>query len=411
MDVGPRLRKGLIYGGIGAIASGVTLAYIAWPSDRATAQVGSFVRNGEAGFVVTHFAYALGPDAAETGACPNGMSKSALEIFAETPEGRRHPGEGDEEYGKRLEAGGKSISTTSDGKNYCMHPELAPPDPHTRILTSASVPAEGIDLDGKISRSKEDAQRGLLDFTGVDGAKGVDNQFWRAVGCNKSFQKSGHSNSFETEMYTGSWGILITLSDVDDLRNDDHVDVGIYANADPIQVSPTRVALEYATYAMDQDKAFRASTTGRLENGVLTTEPVDIRARHVVNSMQLQRPLRDARIRASLSADGVIKGYLAGYTPVIAMYDFQFGYRNASDASGKPSPMARRLLSSNGAARSLGHTCHGMYQSLHRLADGHPDPQTGRFTSISTQYQFEARPAFVVDVKTKSVNAKLIRHD
>lgn len=411
MRARPLARKGLLYAGGGAVVLASAVALSLPSSQRTTAGGGGFVRDGEASFVVTHFAYALGPDAKQTGACPNGMSKNVAEIFAATPAGQRRPGEGDEEYGKRLEAGGEAISATPDGKNFCMHPQLAPPDPHTRILTSASAPAEGIDLDGKVSRSVKDARSGRLDFVGVDGTKGVDNQFWRTVGCSRSFQEGGQSNGFEIEMYTGSWGILITLDDLDDLKNDDHVKVGIHANADPIQLSPTREALEYATYAMDQDKAFRATTTGRIENGVLVTEPVDVRFHNVVNSMHLERPLRDARIRASLSPAGVLKGYLAGYTPVAELYDFQFGYRNGKDASGKPSPMGRRLGSANGAARVLGHTCQGVFQLLNRLADGHKDPKTGKFTSVSTQYRFEARPAFVVDVPTKSTNEKLVRND
>ena len=266
----------LIFAGGGAIALSAALAFGLSPSERATAKSGSFVRDGEAGFIVTRFAYALGPDAEKTGACPAGMSKNVAEIFAETPEGQRRAGEGDEEYGKRVEAGGESISASPDGKNYCMHPELAPRDVHTRILTSATVPAEGINLDGEVSRSEADARRGLLDFRGVDGTKGVDNQFWRLVGCTRSYQENGPSNGFDTEMYTGSWGVLITLGGVDDLKNDDHVEVGIYANADPIQLSPTREALEYATYAMDRDKAFRATTTGRLDNGILGSGPIDL---------------------------------------------------------------------------------------------------------------------------------------
>lgn len=412
MGAAPVRRKGLIYlvGGAAVLVAAVLASTLSAP-DRAIAQSGSFLRDGEAGFVVTHFAYALGPDAAKTGGCPAGMSKNVAEIFAETPAGQRRGGEGDEEYGKRLEAGGEAISATADGKNFCMHPQLAPHDPHTRILTSATAPAEGIDLDGIASRSAADARSGRLDFTGVDGTKGVDNQFWRAVGCNRSYQEGGPSNGFETEMYTGSWGILIALRGVDDLKNDDHVEVGLHANADPIQLSPTRAALEYATYAMDQNTAFRATTTGRIENGVLITEPVDVRFRNVVNGMHLERPLRDARIRATLSPGGILKGYLAGYTSVTDLYDFQFGYRNGKDASGAPSPMGRRLGSSNGAARVLGHTCQGMYQSLNHLADGHRDPKTGKFTAISTQYRFEARPAFVVDVETKSTNEKLARND
>lgn len=389
-------------GGVAAtvIAAG---AWLLWPDSRLTSESGSLLRDGEAGFVVTQFAYALGPDSDAT-ACPAGMSKNVAQIFELSPEGRRRPGETDEQYSQRLEEGGKAISNAPDGRNYCMHPETAPRDIHARMLTSVAAPADGIDLDGRVSRSLADQRSGRLDFTGRDGTRGVDNQFWRAVGCNRSYQSTGQSNGFGTEMYTGSWGILITLGDVDDLRNDSAVDVGIYANADPMQLSPTRKALEYATYAIDQNDGYRATTTGRIVNGVLTTDPVDVRFHNVVNAMYFDRPLRDARIRATLSPQGVIQGYLSGYTPVTALYDFQFGYRAARDARGRPADPRRVLGTANGAARVLGHTCQGMWQSLHRLADGHPDPATGAFTSISTQYRFEARPAFVVDVPTRGAN-------
>lgn len=385
-----------------------TISYLLAPSQRLDARDGSFLRDGEAGFVVTQFDWALGPDAKETSACPSGMTKNVVEIFGGRPEGQRRSGEGDEEYSKRLEDGGKAISAGPDGRNFCLHPEIAPLDPHTSMLLSAQARADGIDLDGKISRSSADARSGRLDFVGPKGEQGIDNQLWRAVGCNRSFQSDGQSRGFATEMYTGSWGILITLGDVDNLKNDDDVEVGIYANADPIQLSPTREALEYATYAMDQDKNFRATTTGRIVDGVLTTDPVDVRFHKVTNGIYLERPLRAARIQAKLSPQGILKGYLAGYTPAAALYDYQFGFRNAKDASGKLAAMARRLGTSNGAARVLGHTCQGIWQSLHRLADGHPDAKTGRFTSISTQYMFEARPAFVVDVDTSSVNKALV---
>lgn len=405
-------RKGVLWGvAFGAAALTGIVVFALMPSDQLYAEGGPFVRDGKAGFVVTAFAYGLGPDTQGTSACPNGMSQDVSQIYAASPAGQRRPGEGDEAYSMRLNSGGQSISTSADGRNFCMHPELAPPELHTRILSDASVRAEGIDLDGKVSRSQADQRSGRLDFVGTDGTPGVDNQFWRAVGCNRSYQSSGSSNGFDIEMYTGSWGILLTLGDVDDLRNDDHVTVGIYANADPLALSPTRAALEYATYAMDQNPRFRATTSGRLKNGVLTTDPVDVRFHAVVNGMYLERPLRDARIKATLTPQGVLKGYLAGYSPVRELYDYQFGYRNGKEQDGKLAPLQKRLGSANGAARVLGHTCQGIWQSLHRLADGHPDPKTGAFTSISTQYRFEARPAFVVDTDTRSANEALVRND
>lgn len=375
------------------------LAFAGWllfGDNRLEADVGGVVRDGEAGFVVTKFAYALGADPIGTSACPAGPSKNVAEIYGATLEGQRKPGEGDKSYSDRLEAGGRAISNAPDGRNFCAFPEIAPPDPNTQRMLDPHVRVDGLNLDGLISHSAADQRTGRLDFTAPDGTQGIDNQFWRTVGCTRSYQKDGLSNGFEQGMYVGEWGILIGLSGVNDLANDDDVDVLISANADPIRLSPSRSALEFATYSLDPDLSFRATTSGRIKNGVLTTEPVDVRFHSVVNGMYLIRPLRDARIRARVSPDGKLEGLLAGFTPTVALYDYQFGFRNAKDAKGAPSDIRRRLGSSNGAARVLGHTCQGIWQSLHALADGHPDNR-GRFTSISTQYRFEARPAFLVE--------------
>jgi hypothetical protein len=210
-------------------------------------------------------------------------------------------------------------------------------------------------------------------------------------------------------MYTGSWGILLTLKGVDDLRNSKNVEVGFYASADPIQLSPTREALSNATYAMDQNPRFRATAHGRIANGVLTTDPVDVRFHWEVNSIYLERPLQDARLRMTFTADGGMEGILAGYTPVEALYDFAYGFRNGKDAKGNPAPLQLRTISSVGQAAVLEHTCNGAYFALKQMADGHRDPKTGQCSSISTQYRLKVIPAFVVDTSTQSVNAELER--
>ncbi len=356
-----------------------------------------FLHEGEAGFVISRIAFALPDDALETGACPQGMAKNVREIFAATEEGKRRPQESDEAYAARLGEGGKPFSTAPNGQNLCTNPEAGAPDPHFRTVRLSTMRVPGIDLDGASAPGAGTAGHCVHeDFTGPDGEPGVDNQFYRVVGCTRSYQSTGPSNGFDTEMLTGSWGILLSLSGVDDIVNDDDVQVRFFANADPIQLSPAREPLAFATYLVDPDPAFQAATRGRIENGVLTTEPADVQFHHVVNSMYLVRPLRDARLQVTLSADGELEGYLAGYTPVEAMYDVQFGYRDGSTSTGEPAPEHRRVGSANGAAFVLGHTCNGVYYALYEHADGHPDPDTGKCTSISTQYRISALPAFVI---------------
>lgn len=366
------------------------------------------LRNREMGFVVTEFAYALGPDASE--ACPAGLSggvRAMTEALSKTAAGQRAPDEKQDAYDRRLS---RLVHTAPNGKNMCLNPEAGSPDPNWRMVSARNLKVSGIDLDDRSSSDRQPAGEGACaheDFQGLNGERGVDNQFYRVVGCTAGFQSSGAANGFQTEMLTGSWGILVSIKDVDDLRNDPDVEVGIYANADPIELSSARNPLAFATYATEQNPRYRAIAKGRIVNGVLTTKPTDIRVRNVVAAMFDDRVLRDGRLRLTFTPDGGMEGFMAGYTPVEAMYDLQYGARSSRTAKGEPVPERVRANRSMGRAGALGHTCNGAYHALYQAADGHRDAKTGRCTSISTQYRLRMAPAFVVDAKTQSVNAQL----
>ncbi len=377
--------------------------------------------DGRAGFVVADIGFA---GAASNTVCPDGRSMGYREIYERSPEGRRREGESEEDYARRLDRQGRALAIV-DGESLCMRPELGH-DPHYRTMDDANVLAFGIDLDGQDSRANTQPAGGTCahnDFRGPGGARGIDNQHIRLVGCSGGTQAAQaqeqrqqqvaasprrRGSGLTVEMHTGAWGILISVSGVDDIANDDAVEVGIYANNDPIQLSGNREPVSYVTYAIQQDPRFSAVARGRIVDGVLTTDPVDVRFHHVLNGMRLERPLRDARMRATFAADGSLEGYIAGYTPIVEMYDVDYGFRNGKDFNGvDPAPFERRRNSAIGAAAVLGRTCEGVWAALQQLADGHRDPETGRCTSISTQYWFHALPAFVVDMPSEGVNDDL----
>lgn len=397
-------RKWLWWNGFRIVAVGMTVAAV-----QALARP-EFVADGEAGFVVSSFRYALSHDASETGACPSGMAEGYADkgdVFIGRDDLQQLEGEREDLYIKRLF--GAAFSDDSV-RNLCLNPELGEPDLRYLTVSGEDVPVYGIDLDGENSRADGTATPGSCahdDFPGMNGEGGIDNQFYRLVGCNNSFQSTGLSNSFDIEMLTGSWGILITLSGVDDIVNDDEVEVGIFANADPIQLSPTREPLPWATYAMRPEAHYQSRTRGRIRDGVLTTEPVDVRIQWVVNSIREDRPLDQARLHMTLSEEGVLEGYLAGYTNVEALYNYMYGFRTGTDGTGQLAPLRLRAGSSIGKAFVLGYTCEGAYYALQELADADPDPETGACTSISTQYQLRAIPAFVVAEATGGINDEL----
>jgi hypothetical protein len=412
----------------------------------------TFVQDGKAGFVVAHIEYALSKDAKDTGVCPDGMTQGMRREGVGVSDGAYQPGSaGSEQRSAASAAAGPAAASTAsaaptstaqgekDGPaaqqkpattpeeaerqfvraitdpnrtNACANPESVGPDPNFRVVKTPDAKAYGIDLDGQDSRAKGKLAPGTCahnDLLGMNGERGIDNQFFRVVGCSNSYQSTGQSNGYAIEMLTGSWGILLSLSGVDDIRNDDDVEVGIFSNADPIELSPTREPLPNATYAIDQDPRFQGKTRGRIKDGVLTTDPVDVRFHKITNSIYLERPLVAARVKMTLSEDGVLEGYLAGYTPVAAMYNLQYAFSDGKNGKGEPAAARLITVSSMGQAAVLGHTCNGAYYALKELADGHPDPATGKCTSISTQYRIKAIPAFVVDEKTQSVNKDLER--
>jgi len=367
-----------------------------------------FLRNGVMGMVISHIEFALAPNANLASNCPNGMTLNLQEIYANTPAGKRREDETDQEYLKRLSSAGKKLGRSEDGRDFCMHPQLADPEPNFHSVVGSQTAVWGLNLDGRDSAE---------DFSGVDGESGIDNQWYRTVGCSRSFQPNGMSLSFNIAMLTGSWGIVLEVKGVDDLRNDDQVQVSIYANGDPIRLSPSREPLSYASYSPDTDERYWTTVPGRIEDGVLSSQPADITLRSEVNSMLLERVLRDARVELTLAEDGSASGYLAGYAPVESLYDMLYGYRTGRKFGGELAPLALRSNSANGAAFVLGHTCHGAYQALYANADGHPDSETGQFTSISMQYRIKTLPAFILSasgpdvVTTGVVAAEITRGD
>jgi hypothetical protein len=387
--------------GCATIASLVVLAAqgIVPVTSAAGLQSGAIV-DGKAGFVVTQFAYALSDDASKTGACPNGLTtgyRNIGDVMQGHPVLQRRPDETDTGFSQRTSSG-----VFASTENLCMHPERGTPDPNFHTVTGPDVAViGGIDLDQQASLAIGKPASGTCahdDFRGMNGERGIDNQFFRVAGCISTFQPGGQTIDLVTEMMTGSWGIVLTVNGIDDLRNDPSVEVGFYANADPVQLSATRAPLANASYSASSDPRFRALTHGRIVNGVLTSDPVDVRFYSVFNPVRTERFLRDARVFMSFTPDGGLEGYLAGYTPVEAIYDVQFGFRNGTEVSGAPANTRLINTRSIGQANFIGHyTCEGAYQALLRDADGHRDAATGRCTSISTQYHLRAVPAFVDD--------------
>jgi hypothetical protein len=176
----------------------------------------------------------------------------------------------------------------------------------------------GMNLDGKVGKS---------DFTSPTGEKGIDNQLFRVLGCNAHF----HAPEGQLQLFGNKFvktipfnRMLIELSNVDNLKNADNVDVTIYHGRDPVLLDATgenvapggteRVDMRYG-------KPLIQHLHGRIRDGVLTTDPIKEGqwAWVTYSGDPTVIHMRDMRVQLKL-ADGSAEGMLAGYTTVDSFY-------------------------------------------------------------------------------------------
>ena len=228
--------------------------------------------------------------------------------------------------------------------------------------------AAGIDLDGKSGRH---------DFKGLDGGKSVDNQLWRAVGCVKAFRESSEPKIAKRLFISARAPTLIEVRGIDDPRNDPDVTVNVYAAADPVVRDGKGDALARASFHLDPDRTLRATTRGRIVDGVLTTDPIDLRFNYKEQIIDAPREFRGARIRAELKPDGSVEGSVYGYYTLASYWS------------------SIEQMTQNGA-NLTGVSCPGVKQAIDRLADGYYDKRTRHYTAISSAYNFVGVRAFIV---------------
>jgi hypothetical protein len=254
-------------------------------------------------------------------------------------------------------------------ENVYIYPETYP-DPGLVGITGDLT--EGFNLDGDIATG----------YPSPTGDKGVDNNFYRALGCTKSYRGpprlSAGALSTNDSMRNGAWTVAIVVHGAGkDPMNDSKVDVGFYVSSDKlVKDGNGEIARDY-TFRIKPAKLegmMQASTS----NGVITskgaTPEIWIRDPGSVRDLQLL----NARLKLQMKADGSLEGYVGGYRPWYPIYD--------------------ALIKARGpVAEALGWIeLPAIYYALKRSADYSPVGSKGEKTHISYAMRVSAIPAYVV---------------
>ena len=343
----------------------------------------------EMGFAIWYFAPPViqGKDA-----CPEGPALKNREIFlSKLPPAERErlqKPEGQNEMRQRWLAD----VTGPDGSNMCSQYSQFPDRPMQRTVQSKF--AWGFNLDGDAGDGSSNATGcAHQNFESPDGEKGIDNQSYRAVGCNLEWRGvDGTAGDVVSGtvgfIASGEWAQVLLLRGVDSLVNDPDVEV-IYANTPDRPVLDSSGKLVWnASYSVST-KLPRARNVlhGRIVNGVLTTEPTLIKLSQVwgqggardLRGIRSHWTFNGGRLRITFQPDGTIKGIVAGYQPLNEFVD-------------------STSMGGIGSLLVAGIDCAGKWNTLKKLADGDRDPKTGQCRTISSAMELKAVPAFVNDI-------------
>lgn len=419
------------------------------------------------GFVMANFDMAMTPAGPQS--CPDGYTIGSMESFL------RNLARGERDFWSRPEQVEHLHFLTNKGPgevDLCLQPGLGH-DPGMRTVQGGG-PALGLDLDGIDGRRAAPAAPGTCaqdDFTGADGARGVDNQLYRVLGCVPGFQPGQQVQStFIQDLSVGEHTYLIELSGVDDLRNDPEVDVALLVspNVPPLAGVSQNAALDAgvrlmpnASLDVDPEPKFQNRLRGRIVNGRLTTDPgavlLPIRkpkdqsadlgglnSGPAVEAFDASQPgyrffidpaESRARQQAVPAADqaraaDAMNAMLSGDTrkrrapgvkieqPVYRLSQARLEAELKEDGSlsgvlaGYYDIRSFFEMHGNGVTAAANHFhCSAAHFAMYRFADGDFDPATGRCNSLSTAFKVEAVPAFLVRPEEAEAAKRLVVAD
>lgn len=280
------------------------------------------------------------------------------DLKADCPEGLN--GNGPRETFKALFPQGGSVVDTQLAREGL---KVFPTDKAAQFpyIMAAGKTAIGLNLDGKV---------GPDDFVSPSGEQGINNALFRVIGCNAQYRApDGQLQLFANKLIRGFNfdRIMIELTHVDSLDNDDDVNVTIYRGRDPLLLDATgekvapggtqRIDLHYG-------KPLIQHLHGHIRGGVLTTDPIDGRWPWAIYfDTPAVLHIRDMRLSLKLTSSNA-DGLIAGYTDVDSYYHWLTTWSTHHLAYGRLDPSE-------------------FYWALRKAADAYPD-KNGTMTAISS---------------------------
>jgi hypothetical protein len=339
------------------------------------------------GFLITGSSNAFHYGAMEVD-CPQGFEPSVEELWLATLDPAERTRLKRPEHAKEYAQAWKDDYISGPGdENVCNNPKSFLTDPrHPPYLGVQSPVSYGLNLDGTTDGRATPNSCEHPKFAGLNGEPAVDNQLYRALGCVRVYdgdiRLKGGDTPAEQRTRRSLNLYLIELRGLDDLRNDDEVEVGIYSTDDLSLRSPSGTELPHQSFRVTSNPRWHTRTKGRLINGVLTTDVVEVLYLSWLIpttgafGQASEHEFHDVRFQLSLRPDGTLTGIMGAYRPI------------------------ENITTEGRCCKSMAsvanHDCASEHKTFVAMADGHPDPVTGMCTMLSAAQRVEGIPAFVI---------------
>ena len=331
--------------------------------------------NASLGFVVTSFFTAI-YESKTLAECPAGLAATNDQIWWESllPKDRIAPTHyGDLEPAARARA---ASLRGPHGEDVCWNPTAVEDPPLRTVRGQLSY---GINLDGTLDGHQTANSCAHETFIGPDNAPGIDHQLYRVLGCIHGWRADGYveTNANSDRLSNSRGTMMIEVTGAHGSPAEGDVTVAIYKAADSLQKDSKGNILPFGSYRIDDVPLYGTQIHGTIKNGLLTTEPMDVRIPYFGNNQETNFLIRGMRLRLQIDpTTSAAKGMVVGYHDVDNLWDY---------------------IRKSGYLAATGHfDCPAVYKAMHALADGYRDAQTGACSAISAAYSVEAVPAFII---------------
>jgi hypothetical protein len=177
-----------------------------------------------------------------------------------------------------------------------------------RFSREADGVSEGFDLDAVTTAAGDPTGCGIADFVGPDGTPGVDNAFARMIPALEATEAQAVEELVQATINSGELLLMVRLTGVDDLQNDDCVTVEVLHAEGQTFLGNDGYLLPNQTFTLESEIPITRVTGATIVDGTVRAEGLGIRVPIQIFDVALDLQLLDGVFQLTPTASAVDTG-------------------------------------------------------------------------------------------------------